>query len=117
MSEAHGAELLLVHIIEPPGQSYRGYIPMGLAELQAQVDKAAREELARYGDEYGVAQSSRITAIGRPNSEIHRLAKEHKADLIIVGTRGRKGLQLLLGSTANGVVNGAECDVLAVRVR
>jgi universal stress protein A len=80
------------------------------------LDKAAREQLSKYGDEYGVAKTSQIVAIGRPESEIHRLAKEHDVDLIIVGSHGRKGLQLLLGSTANGVLHGTECDVLAVRI-
>jgi len=84
--------------------------------LGPQLDKAAREQLSKYGDEYGVAKTSQIVAIGRPESEIHRLAKEHDVDLIIVGSHGRKGLQLLLGSTANGVLHGTECDVLAVRI-
>ncbi|TNF89176.1 MAG: universal stress protein, partial [Gammaproteobacteria bacterium] len=38
------------------------------------------------------------------------------ADVIVVGSHGRHGLALLLGSTANGVLHGATCDVLAVRV-
>jgi universal stress protein A len=116
MSEAHGAELLLVHIVEPVGYAYGGDIPMDLTELQTQLDSAAREQLTRYGDEYGVPKTCQIVAVGRPESEIHRLAKEQEADLIIVGTHGRKGLQLLLGSTANGVLHGTECDVLAVRI-
>lgn len=116
MSEAHGAELLLVHIVEPVGYAYGGDIPMDLTELQTQLDSAAREKLTQYGDEYGVPKTCQIVAVGRPESEIHRLTKEHGADLIIVGTHGRKGLQLLLGSTANGVLHGTECDVLAVRI-
>ena len=53
---------------------------------------------------------------GRPESEIHSLAKELKVDLIVVGSHGKHGLSLLLGSTANGVLQGSPCDVLAVRV-
>jgi len=52
----------------------------------------------------------------RPETEIHTLANEIGADLIVVGSHGRHGLALLLGSTANGVLHGAPCDVLAVRV-
>ena len=37
-------------------------------------------------------------------------------DLIVVGTHARWGLALLLGSTTDGVMHGAECDVLAVKV-
>ncbi|WP_417518272.1 universal stress protein [Marinobacter sp.] len=117
MCEAHGANLVLVHVVEPVGYAYGGDIPMDLTELQDQLDKAAREQLAAYGDEYGVDKTNQIVTIGRPESEIHRLAKEQEADLVIVGSHGRKGFQLLLGSTANGVLHGTECDVLAIRIR
>ncbi len=43
-------------------------------------------------------------------------AREHGVDLIVVGSHGRHGLALLLGSTANAVLHGAPCDVLAVRL-
>lgn len=116
VSEAHGAELVLVHVVEPVGYAYGGDIPMDLTELQDQLDKAAHEQLGNYGDQYGVAKANQVVTVGRPESEIHRLAKEHNADLVIVGSHGRKGFQLLLGSTANGVLHGTECDVLAVRI-
>jgi universal stress protein A len=47
---------------------------------------------------------------------LHYLANQEGADLIIVGSHGRKGFALLLGSTSNSVLHGASCDVLAVRV-
>ncbi len=54
--------------------------------------------------------------VGRPGSEIRRQAEENDADLIVIGSHGRHGIQLLLGSTANSVLHGAACDVLAVRI-
>jgi universal stress protein A len=116
MCDAQGAELLLVHVVEPVGYAYGGDIPMDLSELQDQLDKAAREQLGKYGDEYGIAAANQVVTVGRPESEIHRLAKEHNVDLVIVGSHGRKGFQLLLGSTTNGVLHGTECDVLAIRI-
>ncbi|MFO7530597.1 MAG: universal stress protein [Marinobacter sp.] len=116
ISSAHGAELMLVHVVEPVGYAYGGDIPMDLTELQDQLDKAAKEQLGKYGDEYGVAKENQVVTVGRPESEIHRLAEEQDVDLVIVGSHGRKGFQLLLGSTANGVLHGTECDVLAVRI-
>lgn len=117
MCSAQGAELLLVHIVEPVGYAYGGDIPMDLSELQDQLDKAAKEQLGKYGEEYGIPQANQIVSVGRPESEIHRLANDHEVDLIIVGSHGRKGFQLLLGSTANGVLHGTKCDVLAIRIR
>lgn len=113
---AHQAELVLVHVVEPVGYAYGGDIPMDLTELQDQLDKAAREQLTTYGTQYDVREENQVVCVGRPESEIHRLAKEHGVDLVIVGSHGRKGFQLLLGSTANGVLHGTECDVLAVRI-
>ncbi|MFB2705093.1 universal stress protein [Marinobacter shengliensis] len=114
--DAYGAELFLVHVVEPVGYAYGGDIPMDLTELQDQLDRAAREQLAKYGDQHGVPKSHQIVTVGRPESEIHRLVKDQGVDLVIVGSHGRKGFQLLLGSTANGVLHGTQCDVLAIRI-
>ena len=48
--------------------------------------------------------------------EVNFLPSDIAADLIVIGSHGRHGLALLLGSTANGVLHGAPCDVLAIRV-
>ena len=53
---------------------------------------------------------------GRPSRAIIRFAKDNNVDLIIVGSHGRHGISLILGSTATGVLHGSQCDVLAVRV-
>lgn len=116
IADAQGAKLLLAHVVEPVGYAYGGDIPMDLTELQDQLDKAAREQLSKYGEEYGIEKDSQVVTVGRPESEIHRLVKEQSIDLVIVGSHGRKGFQLLLGSTANGVLHGTECDVLAIRI-
>ena len=116
ISKTHGAEVVLVHVVEPVGYAYGGDIPMDLTELQDQLDKAAREQLRSYGEKHGIGADNLIVQVGRPESEIHRLSEELGADLIVVGSHGRKGFQLLLGSTANGVLHGAVCDVLAVRI-
>ncbi|WP_166263696.1 universal stress protein [Marinobacter caseinilyticus] len=116
LHEGDDFALILVHVVEPVGYAYGGDIPMDLTELQEQLDKAAKDQLRAYGNEYGIPEDHQIVTVGRPESEIHRLCKELSADLVIVGSHGRKGFQLLLGSTANGVLHGATCDVLAVRI-
>lgn len=116
LARAFDAQVLLAHVIEPVGYAYGGDIPMDLTELQDQLDKAAREQLAAYGQEYGIPESNQIVSVGRPESEIHHLCEDRGADLCIVGSHGRSGIQLLLGSTANGVLHGTKVDVLAVRI-
>ncbi|MFE8069641.1 universal stress protein [Marinobacteraceae bacterium S3BR75-40.1] len=113
----HKADLYVIHVVEPVGYAYGGDIPMDLTELQEQLDKTARKQIGEYGEQYGIPEDRQIVTVGRPETEIHRTAKEKEHDLVIVGSHGRHGIQLLLGSTANGVLHGAECDVLAVRIR
>jgi universal stress protein A len=45
-----------------------------------------------------------------------RFAEERKVDLIVVASHGLHGFRALLGSTTDGVLHTASCDVLAVRV-
>lgn len=116
ISRVHGADVTVVHVVEPVGYAYGGDIPMDLTELQDQLDKAARDQLRSYGEKHGIEAGNQLVLVGRPESEIHRLSEELGIDLIVVGSHARKGFQLLLGSTANGVLHGAVCDVLAVRI-
>lgn len=60
---------------------------------------------------------NKVIAFGPTHIEIVNQAKNDNSDLIIVGSHGRHGIALLLGSTANGVLHHAECDVLAVRIK
>ncbi len=53
---------------------------------------------------------------GSAKMEIIKLSKDIKADLIVIGSHGHHGVQRLLGSTANGVLQRAGCDVLVVRL-
>ena len=94
--------------------------PLGVtnfSNVQAEIHKQASKQLAAFADKYAIAQTDQHIVVGRAETEIHRFAKEQLIDLVVVGSHGRHGLALLLGSTANGVLHGAACDVLAVRVK
>ncbi len=63
----------------------------------------------------GIAVTTRV-ATGIPSEEVITAARAEDSDLIVVGTRGKTGLaHVLLGSTAERVIRGAPCPVLAVR--
>lgn len=113
----NGATIALVHVIEPLSFAYGGDVPMDLSTLQEQLDDHAQKRLDQFAEdlEYPVDKTYIVT--GHTESEIHRIAKDDHMDLVVVGSHGRHGLALLLGSTANGVLHGADCDVLAVRVQ
>lgn len=65
----------------------------------------------------GIDASAVNVIIGTPAVEIRRMAEKLDADLIVLGTHGRHGLGLMLGSTANAVLHGAPCNVLAIKMR
>lgn len=118
LATANNAKLALVHVIEPMAMAFGGDVPMDLSMLQQQQFDQARERIASFADRYpGLPPEHQHMAYGQPRQEIHRLAKENGCDLIVVGSHGRHGLALLLGSTANDVLHGAPCDVLAVRLK
>ncbi|SDG84837.1 universal stress protein A [Pseudomonas flavescens] len=112
------ARLSVVHIVEPMAMAFGGDVPMDLSMLQQQQFEQAKERLDTFALKYPqLGTESRHLAYGQPRQEIHRLAAEQHCDLIIVGSHGRHGLALLLGSTANDVLHGAPCDVLAVSLK
>lgn len=76
----------------------------------------AKKSLENFAVKHSLADIEQIVSVGTPHHEIVRLADEKSCDLIVLGSHGRHGVRLLLGSTANGVLHHANCDVLAVHV-
>jgi universal stress protein A len=116
LGKAYDAELSCVHVIEPLSLAYGGDIPMDLSTIQEQIQETSRTHLTEFASTLDIPSPNQHLIFGRPETEIDTLANQIGADLIVVGSHGRHGLALLLGSTANGVLHGAPCDVLAVRV-
>lgn len=119
LSELFQAKLSIVHVTDnyPVSNLIDGQILPVDIELSDQLMALAKKRLADLGAELGVAQDNQWLVIGSPKLEIVSLAKDNQVDLILLGSHGRHGLALLLGSTANGVLHHAECDVLAVRIK
>ena len=119
LAESNSAELYFVHVNEPIAVAY-GADGMSWSDqvvvLETSIRESASKKMAELREESGVPADHCITREGKPAREIHDLVKELGVDLIVMGTHGQAGLQLLLGSTANSVLHGASCDVLSVRV-
>jgi len=119
IAERNGARLSLVHVVEELNISM-GYelIPV-LPEMPADsILREAQDTLARIAAELGIEDGNRwVMSSLSTKAGILETATDHHVDLIVVGSHGRHGLALLLGSTANAVLHGAPCDVLAVRIQ
>ncbi len=108
------AQLFLVHVVEPiPAYAYPGFA--GFTEVEMSIRDQAEKELNSLAERLGVDKKHRLLELGSIKNEVLRVAKEHKIDLIVSGSHGKHGLALLLGSTADAILHGAECDMLIVR--
>ncbi len=88
-----------------------------LKDMQATITKETTEEVRERVARFGIAPDQVDVLFGRPATEFCAHAASVGADLIVIGSHGRRGLnRVLLGSTANGVLHDAECDVLTVRI-
>lgn len=116
LARSHTAELHILHAVEPLSITYGGDIPMDFSSIQDEIYQQATTQLDKFCSGHHVDPAHRHLVIGRPEVEIPATAKSMAADLIVMGSHARFGLALLLGSTADGVLHSAECDVLAVRV-
>lgn len=111
------AEVHLVNVLAPP---------VGGTELAPLIDVSeqtaiARRQIAVSLDSLagvpGVFAFSHVL-VGNPQKELPRIADELEADLIVVGTHGRRGVdRMVFGSVAEHVVRTAPCSVLTVRPR
>lgn len=116
LAQLHNAKLSLLHVIEPVALAYAGDIPMDLSETQIALEEQANKRLADFAAHLSYPVTHNKVVLGQTASELRETATQLGADLIVVGSHGRHGLALLLGSTASGVLHGAKCDVLAVRI-
>ena len=116
--KAFDASLSLVHVVEFVQFDFSSELTMPQElEMDQELLDLADKRLQQLGEKYGVDDNHRFVTQGNTKREIIRIAQEQKVDLIVIGSHGREGIQLLLGSTANAVLHGAPCDVLAVRIR
>ena len=117
LARRHGAELVLVHVyMDLPAypEITAGQVVAIYEEQRAWIE-AALERLARAARGEGLLARA-VLRTGPAASTIAETAKDEGADLLVVGTHGRSGLdRLILGSVAERVVRLASCPVLVVK--
>lgn len=119
LAEKNQAKLSIIHVLDNipmPDTNYGTVIPLDV-DSSYDLLEAEKIRLAQIGERLGVDRSGLRLIWGVPKQEIVRIAEQEQVDLIVVGSHGRHGLALLLGSTANAVLHYANCDVMAVRLQ
>ena len=115
------ASLHVLHVVNDLA-AHRSTTPVWIKDigaLQTELEATARTDLSALlpePDRTAVRAQLHVTVSATPGPAIVNYARDAAADLIIVGTHGRHGLErLVLGSVAQHVARLAECPVLTVR--
>lgn len=127
LSKLYKAELTLLHVINEEYLYDILYGPgdIGFAGYDAFKDATANEEVLREQADKRMADLlesldteglNQEIVVGTPSHAILSMAEAKNADLIVMGTHGRRGLARLLGSNARSVVTKARCEVLTIRL-
>ena len=116
IAERNAGDITLLHVVE-----YVPVEPMGeplLPTIQNETELVdrARDRLRELATKLGLASRPQLVETGGIKTEIIRTAQRLGSDLIVLGSRERHGLAILLNFTEDAVLHAAPCDVLAVRL-
>ena len=117
MAEYSHASMLALHVVEFVPVEPMGESLMPTAQIEDELVKRSREKLDAFIARLALPRATGRVEAGNTKSEILRVAEEEKADLIVLGSRERHGLAILVNFTEDTVLHAAHCDVLAVRLK
>lgn len=112
------AKLSVIHVIEHSPVAYGGEFSIPIdVNLEQMIESHVRENLADMSKEFGIAPQHQHIENGTVKAAVIQKVKALNVDLIVVGTHGHHGLDILLGSRANAILHLAPCDVLVVKIK
>ena len=120
LAEQFNASLNIIHVLDNipmPDTPYGMLIPLDTTDLTNELLEVEKEKFKSICDQLNIDITRRRLVWGEPQNEITQTASKEDIDLIVVGSHGRHGLAVLMGSTAKDVLYHAECDVLAVHLQ
>lgn len=113
------AQITLLHVLEyvqPVDVTYEPVMMTSWAENEEVLVKHATDKLQESCDKHKLNKVKPVVLVGTPKYEICNYARENSYDLVILGSHGRHGIRLLMGSTANGVLHEMPCDVMVIKI-
>ncbi len=116
MAAHSNAALVILHVVEFVPSEPMGETLMPTVQIEEDLEDRARAKLTELAARLGVAHAVTRVEAGNKKTEILRIAKEEAVDLIVLGSRVRHGLGILVNFTEDTVLHAAHCDVLAVRL-
>ena len=117
MAALSNASIVVLHVVEFVPVEPLGESLMPTVQIEDELISRSREQLGEFITRLGLSRATGRVEAGNTKSEILRVAEEEKVDLIILGSRERHGLAILVNFTEDTVLHAAHCDVLAVRLK
>ena len=120
MANKFGAHLVILHVINEPIDLRGFYVPhISYEKLEEEIAEGAEKMMESFCRQHidDFTDFESLIVPGMPHEQILNQAEENNADLIVLGTHGRTGLDhVLFGSTAEKVVRKSKFPVLTVRL-
>ena len=116
LARRYDAQITLLHVVEYVPVEPMGEALLPAVQIEEELVENARARLGQLAEELGLADAPRSVEVGNIKAEVVRIAAEQNVDLIVLGSRERHGVAILLNFTEDTVLHTAPCDVLAVRL-
>ena len=116
MAAHSSAAMVMLHVVEFVPTEPMGETLMPTVQIEEELVQRAQAKVNELKSRFGGAQTVARVEAGNVKTEILRVAKEEAVDLIVLGSRVRHGLGILVNFTEDTVLHAAHCDVLAVRL-
>ena len=121
MANKYSARLVLLHVINEPVDLRGFYVPhISFEKLEEEIEEGAKKMMESFCRQHlgGFDNYESVIVPGLPYEQIIQQGEQLSADLIVLGTHGRTGLDhVLFGSTAEKVVRKSPLPVLTVRLQ
>jgi universal stress protein A len=116
IAACYAAQITLLHVVEYVPVEPMGEALLPTVQVESELVERARKRLRELAARLGLSECQQQIETGGIKSEIIRAAQRLDADLIVLGSRERHGLAILLNFTEDTILHAAPCDVLAVRL-
>ncbi len=119
IAQRNKARLSLLHVVEymPPIDYANDAMISNWVIDDNEMLERAKQSLEKISKLHKLKNVELKVQFGTPKHEISQFVKDQQCDLVVMGSHGRHGISLLLGSTANAVLHAMPCDILTVKIK
>lgn len=118
IAELNNAKLSMLHVVEytPPVDYANDPMAINWGIDDNEMLEQAKKSLQKFSKQHSLKNVDLNVEFGRPKHVISQFVKDHQCDLVIIGSHGRHGISLLLGSTTSAVLHAMPCDILTLKI-